>query len=220
MIERICLVCNKEFKVKPLVVKKGGGKFCSNKCKGLYQSKYRALKRELYKDTIIEEYLSGKSVVEISKLIPISDRYIQKILVENGINLLGSKGFNKLNQCDYFSKIDTEEKAYWLGFIYADGYLAKNENRLALVVSIKDKEHLKKFADIFGKQLIEIKKLDKKSKKSYEQCGVFLYSERIYNDLKSFLNSENIFDMIPKELHRHFVRGFFDGDGSIFELKK
>jgi intein-encoded DNA endonuclease-like protein len=215
-MERICLICGKNFKVKPVVVKKGGGKFCSNKCKGLYRSKYLALKKKLYKDKIIREYLNGKSVVEISKLIPVSDRYIQKILAENNINLFGSKGFNKLNQSDYFSEIDTEEKAYWLGFIYADGYIAKNENRLAIVLSIKDKEHLKKFADIFGKQLIEIKKLNKKN---YEQCGIFLYSERICNDLRNILNSDNIFNVISEELYGHFIRGFFDGDGSIIKLK-
>lgn len=46
---------------------------------------------------------------------------------------------------DVFEKIDTEEKAYWLGFLFADGYVGTNDNSVGLGLAIKDIEHVKKF---------------------------------------------------------------------------
>lgn len=53
--------------------------------------------------------------------------------------------------CDYnyFDKIDSEEKAYWLGFIFADGYISVNENSnsgcVGIDLCLSDIDHLKKF---------------------------------------------------------------------------
>lgn len=46
---------------------------------------------------------------------------------------------------NFFEEINTEEKAYWLGFILADGCLKKNSNQLSINLSIKDFNHLEKF---------------------------------------------------------------------------
>nr|DAG90196.1 MAG TPA: endonuclease [Crassvirales sp.] len=54
----------------------------------------------------------------------------------------GSKSeFNR----DFFSVIDTEEKAYWLGFLYADGFISASGNTVGLSISLKDIDHLKKY---------------------------------------------------------------------------
>ncbi|MBC8427393.1 MAG: hypothetical protein H8D97_00730 [Proteobacteria bacterium] len=55
---------------------------------------------------------------------------------------------------EYFNNIDTKEKAYWLGFIYADGSVSQEnskDKRLEIGLSSKDEKHLQKFADIFDK---------------------------------------------------------------------
>ena len=44
-----------------------------------------------------------------------------------------------------FDQIDTQEKAYWLGFILADGYLNTNKHMLRIKLGDKDKHHLEKF---------------------------------------------------------------------------
>ena len=44
-----------------------------------------------------------------------------------------------------FDTIDTEEKAYWLGFMYADGYVQNNGNSVELSLKGSDVEHLEKF---------------------------------------------------------------------------
>ena len=62
----------------------------------------------------------------------------------NKLGLIKSKYiYNK----DYFKVIDSEEKAYWLGFIYADGYVCANDtgSELGIELQVGDIEHLKKF---------------------------------------------------------------------------
>lgn len=46
------------------------------------------------------------------------------------------------NILTYFENIDTEEKAYWLGFLYADGYVNANEDKIELCLAEKDFHHL------------------------------------------------------------------------------
>jgi hypothetical protein len=49
-----------------------------------------------------------------------------------------------------FDEIDNEEKAYWLGFIVADGYLNSDRNMLRIKLGNKDKNHLEKFINFLG----------------------------------------------------------------------
>jgi hypothetical protein len=55
---------------------------------------------------------------------------------------------------NFFNNLDSEEKTYWLGFICADGWLDERDKAVGISLSKKDKQHLKKFADLLG---IEIK---------------------------------------------------------------
>lgn len=45
----------------------------------------------------------------------------------------------------FFKEIDTEEKAYWLGFIAADGFITTRDNTVGITLGRKDKNHLFKF---------------------------------------------------------------------------
>jgi hypothetical protein len=59
---------------------------------------------------------------------------------------LGLRGQSRKSTFDYsfFHNIDTEEKAYWLGFIYADGSVSAN--RLTVCLVVEGKKHLEKLA--------------------------------------------------------------------------
>lgn len=71
---------------------------------------------------VIDLYKSNKSIKEIAKLFNSSQETISKVLKENNIEVYRR---NKINFDEHiFDVIDTEEKAYWLGFIFADGYIA------------------------------------------------------------------------------------------------
>lgn len=126
-----------------------------------------------------------------------------------------------------FDTIDTEEKAYWLGFIYADGSIGSNKNTVELQLSSKDKEHLRKFSR-FMKYNGEIKnKLNKKDKNEdiyYESCRVALTNKHLWDTLNAkgctprkslTLKFPDISIFKDATLIRHFIRGYFDGDGSL-----
>ena len=70
---------------------------------------------------------------------------------ENAVKLkvskLGLKKSKYIYDVDYFKKIDTIEKAYWLGFIYADGYVSVGKQNYEFGIELQgsDYKHLKKF---------------------------------------------------------------------------
>ena len=134
---------------------------------------------------------------------------------------------------DYFKNIDTEEKAYWLGFIYADGYITINEKTNSGYVGIElqasDVNHLKKFnKSISGNYPITFdeKKCNlNDSGKIHKMCKIRLSSINMANDLiANGATRDKTYTMqlpnIPNELMCHFIRGYFDGDGCIYITKK
>lgn len=119
-----------------------------------------------------------------------------------------------------FSEIKTEEDAYWLGFIYADGYVS-NENNFEVSLQKSDKEHLEKLK-------IYLELTTKISVDNY-RCRLIYKNKIFVNNLKNLevvprksLILKFPYDKIPDELVRHFIRGYFDGDGciSIYEKQK
>ena len=91
---------------------------------------------------ILALYEDGNSIRTISKIINIERHTISRILKENNYSIDNKKYHSKE---DIFKKIDSEEKAYWLGFLYADGYISKLSSSVVLMIQNRDKEHLEKF---------------------------------------------------------------------------
>lgn len=114
-----------------------------------------------------------------------------------------------------FEKIDNEEKAYWLGFLYADGSVGSKEDKIELGLAEKDLKHIEKFRNFIGIQ----------NKISYrENTSSYRYSFRsakCKQDLiskgcvpkKSLILDFPTEGQVSKDLIRHFIRGYFDGDG-------
>jgi hypothetical protein len=139
---------------------------------------------------------------------------------------------------DFFNVIDTEEKAYWLGFIFADGYISFSESNMkkgqlatTYCIGIKlqwsDREHLKKFnKSISGNYKVfkEISHPDGFRKKTTEAAKILVYSQQMYNDLNKYFDRDKTytakFPNIPEDLIRHFIRGYFDGDGCFTFTEK
>lgn len=128
---------------------------------------------------------------------------------------------------DFFNKIDTEEKAYWLGFIYADGYIVYNEKsrnyEVSIELSSKDKEHLKKFNKSINGNIEVVDSERECFGKMFTASSIRLYSKEMTTDLmnnKIVQNKThsgiypNILEL-EEHLIIHFIRGFFDGDGCI-----
>ena len=147
----------------------------------------------------------------------------------NAVQLKAQRmGYKKFPyQCNYhyFDSIDTEEKAYWLGFIAADGWMSKTDatNSAAIGIELQygDLTHLKKFnKSIDGNYKIVDRwrqcNLSDSDKKNH-MCSIRIYSITMYNSLMQYFSSEKTYSVripdLQKDLLRHFIRGFFDGDG-------
>jgi hypothetical protein len=125
----------------------------------------------------------------------------------------------------FFEKIDTEQKAYWLGFITADGYVTKNG--FSINLASKDKEHLLKLNTSISAnyKLLHITK-PCISGKIVEQDRLTVYSQKISKDLydlglypnKSFTVKHC--EQVPDFLESHYWRGLIDGDGFISYTEK
>jgi DNA-binding transcriptional regulator WhiA len=82
---------------------------------------------------------------------------------------------------EFFDIIDTQEKAYWLGFFYADGSLWKNGKQLSILLSQNDIEHLQKFAAIFELPVkVYYLKPDKRTGKTYSHARVLISSKHMW----------------------------------------
>jgi hypothetical protein len=135
---------------------------------------------------------------------------------------IGLKRYEYYCNYSFFENIDTEEKAYWLGFIYADGWTEyhKNTNSGYLGIELKrsDVNHLKKF----NKSLSGNYPIKEHKRKDIEIPNYFIRinSVKMYNDLIKLGVVPNKtyslkFPIIPNHLIKHFIRGFFDGDGCV-----
>lgn len=117
---------------------------------------------------------------------------------------------------DYFKIIDTKEKAYWLGFLFADGNVFKN--KVSITASLKDEEWMKKYINIIGANPNKnYKFLQKSSGRIYYIISI--HSKELSSDLKNLgcLPRKSKIIRFPKldnlELDKAFLMGYFDGDG-------
>jgi len=121
-----------------------------------------------------------------------------------------------------FEKIDTEEKAYWLGFLYADGSVGSKEDKIELGLAEKDLKHIEKFKSFMGVQnKISYRAGSKSYRLSFrsKNCKADLIDKGCV-PRKSLILVWPTYEQVPKELMRHFIRGYFDGDGWFTNTEK
>lgn len=161
------------------------------------------------------EYQMGKSLTQIAKDNNISRWKLTKLLKDSGENIVNKHNSLKFNE-NYFDVIDTEEKAYWLGFIFADGCIMSKTYSFELSLGHKDSEHIQKFA----KAINYTGKIYKK-KHSTSCC---LRSKHFWTTLYNYgcVPNKSLVLQFPKLtifksncLIHSFIRGYFDGDGCI-----
>lgn len=118
-----------------------------------------------------------------------------------------------------FKTIDTQEKAYVLGLYYSDGYVAKSERFTGISLHIQDAKILYKIEELFPFLYTSIDRT--KANVVSLRCNQIAYcSDLIANGVLPRKSYENRLSLsmpnINKELIPHFIRGFFDGDGSVY----
>ena len=130
----------------------------------------------------------------------------------------------------FFSE-DNENSFYWAGFLAADGNVRKRRGscrEISLALSIKDKNHIEKFINAIestahmGIYLVKNSKRNSKWNDT-KKAEVKITSEQMFNDLARFnvvLRKSLIYTfpewLIEHKLVNHYMRGYFDGDGSFY----
>ncbi len=163
--------------------------------------------------TLTEDIRRGKTITAIASEHGVSRSTIHTRLKTNGLNHQRLK-FNH----DFFENIDCEEKAYWLGFIMADGCVSLTQSpKVTIKLHQKDEQHLTAWHKALGSCL----------KIHYFGNTVYSthYSDKMCQDLiglgcipKKSLTLK--FPVLREDLIRHFIRGYFDGDGCIFKSRR
>lgn len=178
---------------------------------------------------ILKKYQTQKySLGALGKEYKISTHNIKKILSNNGIKILPCYISRRKNHFDqnYFNIIDSEEKAYFLGLLYADGCVSAG-NRITIRLQATDKHILENFKKSI-KSTAKLYLTKAKKITHQDQYAIILSSETMYNDLiklgcipkKSLILKFPTEDQVPRYLIRHFIRGYFDGDGHIAFYKR
>jgi len=123
-----------------------------------------------------------------------------------------------------FSNIDSEIKSYIIGFLYADGHIS--DYTISVRLSINDEEHLKILSKIFNKEIF-YRDIKNKNGKTYKSVGFNYCNKKTIDTLrkigfvkrKTYQIDDVVFRNIPYQFKKDFIRGFYDGDGTIFFSK-
>lgn len=187
-----------------------------------------------YAEQINALHAEGKYALEISKLLGF--KYSQPVY-----NYFKKKGWLNLTKDEYprhatygvdktfFNNIDTEEKAYILGFICADGHVNANQHRISITLKDSDYRMLEKIRDAMHsthpikRNIVHDNPYTKSENAILYQCSISINGKSLVQPLinmgisgkKTYTLNSSIMNYIPENLVRHFLRGYFDGDGCI-----
>lgn len=177
------------------------------------------------KNDILNKYQNEQwTQKRIGEYYSVSRTVIKRLLKEFDVSL--RKKTNKYcANYNIFEEIDSSEKAYWLGFLAADGCNYIRDKNASIILSIhqKDIEHLEKFKK-FCETNAEIKMFLQNwgfSNKT-PMCKIVLNSVKMSKDLinKGIIPNKSLELKKPninEEYYKPFILGYFDGDGSIYK---
>lgn len=172
---------------------------------------------------ILKLYDKDLSIKSMCKELNVSKSTIHNYLKKNGRRRYKNHNFNALS----FSTF-TPESCYWAGFIAADGCIDARGAHLRVELNIKDKQHIENLLKFVQDDMPHVVSGTKEIVIDDKQCNVNfcradINSVQIIKNLSSKFNiapnkSFTILapDNIPDSMVKHYIRGYFDGDGSIY----
>ena len=183
------------------------------KCKQIHIEEYNQAK---------VKYLSGNySITKLAKEYNLDIHWLSKRLKEDNITIINKHNSLKFDNT-IFDNINTSQKAYWLGFLYADGYISNGEktNNIELSLKLSDKDHLEKYKKFL--------KAENKVKTDHFRCRFTISNKYLRDKLVSIgcTNNKSLILKFPNikifkspKLIKDFIRGYVDGDGCLCIVK-
>ena len=165
----------------------------------------------------------------IAKQLGLTRDVVKRVLADKGVKYenLNLKIRRYIINEKFFEKIDTQDKAYILGWIYSDGHNNTKAGKLQISLQERDAYILKfiKNSLSYGGNIAIRERLSKNHRRIAVLC---ISNRKISNDLiklgvnsnKSRVCSFPSESQVPNYLIHHFMRGFFEGDGWITLNKK
>ena len=166
---------------------------------------------------ILKKYYKRQNKKELIQLLPnrswpAINQYAQKLNIKRSYDVVRTTNVKKLLS-------ETPKAYYWMGFLMADGHFT--EKRIILGLSIKDVDHVRKFAKFISADYSEGNK--KCCGKYYDSCRVSAANSDIVPLLRQKFEIQNnkthhpcnITKIKDKDLLLSLIIGFIDGDGSI-----
>jgi hypothetical protein len=167
-------------------------------------------------------YINYKEAAEIANC---GERTIRRWAKAGKLNLYGgTRSQKRILKEELESKLDKKTisffnevnplSAYWAGFIFADGCIYSDRNRLSLNLARKDIDHLRKFSfSLLGQDIVKLYEAE-----GYDKCTLSIDNCNLRPSLEKFgvIPNKTYNFLEPKIPHRYlgdFVRGLFDGDG-------
>ena len=182
----------------------------------------RPHKRDIPSEEVVRLYVAGQSLNDLAARYSCTRIVIAARLRESGITLR-SRGSQRKYAVDdtFFDCIDTEEKAYWLGFLLADGSISRSKDgdKLNLALALRDEKHVLKFRRALSAE----NPLHRWSRS--ETVGLTVSSTQLVESLEKLgcvqrKTGCHGTPKIPAKLLRHMYRGYFDGDGCLSRRRR
>lgn len=171
---------------------------------------------------MIELYKNGMIIKDIASKFGVGDRRVSNILKEHNIQILPSYERQRkysLNE-KYFDCIDTQDKAYILGFLYADG--CNCNGHIIVKLQERDRDILEKMnVALDSDRPLSFVDYSHRGGNCQNQYGLDITNKYMSNQLSSLgmVQNKSLVLEFPKWLHTdlysHFIRGYFDGDGYV-----
>jgi hypothetical protein len=171
------------------------------------------------KNLIISQYLAGQQQREIAETLGCAQTSVSNILLRAGIKTRVGKKITYIDiNTSFFKEITSEDNAYFLGLLYADGCVQMGNGAYTVSLKLKsdDQYIIEKFRDIMSPS--------SPIKISYGKYSYFRINQKeVCEQLESLgcvPNKSLILQFpttVPRALIKHFLRGYSDGDGTIYQ---
>jgi hypothetical protein len=176
-----------------------------------------------HRDEMVRMYLEGSTMAEAASVFGYTYGACSFALKQAGVSSRGRSAAHRKYEVneDFFSVIDTEEKAYWIGFLSADGTIQKR-GHIKLALSVRDKDHLYKFATSLESEHPIKERAITLNGNTYNTAEIVVCSQKMVSDLVVLgIGPRKSLTIVPCDkvspaLLSHYWRGVFDGDGNIY----
>lgn len=174
---------------------------------------------EAHEPEICRRYEAGEHPSALAAAFGCGQWSIRNVLVKRGIRRRSQQEAQTKYSCDhsYFDAIDTEQKAYWLGFVGADGCVIVNGNTRIFQVKLaaQDFEHVIRLRNALRSDhpiypLVPTPQDPRALQVSSPRLVEGLENHGIHPRKTAIYEWPNF---LPDDLLPHYLRGYFDGDG-------